>query len=235
MNGGDSGRDSLLELVEAQQKLSDRYTNIKRIKGHGGHGNFSLIFTATDAQTRETVVLKVFHPFEREQYRWESFKRESEILERLQGQEGIIKLLSPVTDFVQYLEGGPFKIKIPVTFSFYAVEIADGDVEEAIDQGSLDTEAKIVLFKQMCKAVQRIHAMKIVHRDLKPENFLLMQDGTARLSDFGTARTVGDGSKPILQDYTGVPPGDIRYTAPEIISSLHDSDHRFAIRADMFQ
>jgi serine/threonine protein kinase len=234
MNGGDSSRDSLLELVEAQQKLSGRYTNIKRIRGHGGHGNFSLIFTATDTQTQETVVLKVFHPFEREQYRWESFKRESEILSQLHGQEGIIQLVSPVTDFVQYLEGGPLKIKIPVTFSFYGVEMADGDVEEAIDRGDLDSEAKLVLFKQMCKAVQRIHAMRIVHRDLKPGNVLLMRDGTARLSDFGTARTIGDGSKSILQDYTGMPPGDIRYTAPEIISSLHDSDHRFAIKADIF-
>ena len=87
MNGGGPSKDSLLSLVEAQQKIQDRFTDIKRLGGHGGHGNFALIFTATDIQTAETVVLKVFHPFEREEYRWESFKRESAMLERLRGRQ----------------------------------------------------------------------------------------------------------------------------------------------------
>ena len=86
----------------------------------------------------------------------------------------------------------------------------------------------------MCKAVQRIHKAKIVHRDIKPGNFLVMRDGTIRLSDFGTARLIEDSSKPILDDYAGWPPGDIRYTAPEIISSLHDVTPHFAFKGDIF-
>jgi len=233
-DGGNTSKDGLLSLVEAQQRIEDRYTHIKRLKGHGGHGNFSLIFTASDIQTGETVVLKVFHPFEREQYRWESFKRESAILEFLKGEEGIIDLVSPMAQFVQVLEVEPQKIKIPVTFSYYAVELANSDVEEVIEADKADTEARLIVFRDICKAVQRIHAAKVVHRDLKPGNFLIMQDGTVRLSDFGTARMLGDSSKPILDDYAGLPPGDIRYTAPEIISSLHDIAPHFAFRGDIF-
>jgi serine/threonine protein kinase len=234
MNGGNTTKDSLLSLVEAQQRIQDRYTDICRLGGHGGHGNFSLIFTATDTHTGETVVLKVFHPFERETYRWESFKRESAVLELLKGQEGIIGLLSPISQFVQVLEVEPYKIKIPVEFSYYAIELADGDVEQAIEEGTADTEARLIIFRQMSKAVQRIHAAKVVHRDLKPGNFLMMGDGTVRLSDFGTARLIGDSSKPILDEYAGMPPGDIRYTAPEIISSLHDTAPHFAFKGDIF-
>jgi serine/threonine protein kinase len=137
MNGGGNanGKDGLLSLVEAQQSIQDRYTDIKRLGGHGGHGNFSLVFTATDKQNGKTIVLKVFHPFEREPYRWESFKRESAILEFLKGAEGIIELISPMAQFVQVLEVEPQKIKIPVTFSYYAVELAAGDVEEVIEGG----------------------------------------------------------------------------------------------------
>lgn len=234
MNGGNASKDSLLSLVEAQPKIQDRYTNIKRLGGHGGHGNFSLIFTATDTQAEETVVLKVFHPFEREEYRWESFKRESAVLELLQGKEGIIRLVSPIAQFVQVLEVEPYKIKIPVPFSYYAVELADGDVEEAIEAGTADTEERLIIFRQMCKSVQRIHTARVVHRDLKPGNFLLMKDGAVRLSDFGTARMLGDCSKPILDNYAGLPPGDIRYTAPEIIASLHDTAPHFAFKGDIF-
>jgi serine/threonine protein kinase len=234
MSGGNTSKDSLLSLVEAQQKIHDRYTDIKRLGGHGGHGNFSLIFTATDTQAEGTVVLKVFHPFEREEYRWESFKRESAVLELLQGKEGIIRLVSPIAQFVQVLEVEPYKIKIPVPFSYYAVDLADGDVEEAIEAGTADTEERLIIFRQMCKSVQRIHAARVVHRDLKPGNFLVMKGGAVRLSDFGTARILGDSSKPILDDYAGLPPGDIRYTAPEIIASLHDTAPYFAFKGDIF-
>jgi serine/threonine protein kinase len=234
MNGGNTSKDGLLSLVEAQHKVQDRYINIKRLGGHGGHGSFSLIFTATDTQTGRTVVLKVFHPFEREAYRWESFKRESAVLELLKGKEGIIGLISPIAQFTQVLEFEPHRIKISVEFSYYIVERAEGDVEETIEAGKADTEEKLLIFRQMCKAVQRIHAARVVHRDLKPGNFLVMGDGTIRLSDFGTARLIEESSKPILDDYAGIPPGDIRYTAPEIISSLHDITPHFAFKGDMF-
>jgi serine/threonine protein kinase len=100
--------------------------------------------------------------------------------------------------------------------------------------GIADTEERLTIFREMCKTVQRIHAAKVVHRDLKPGNFLVMRDGTLRLSDFGTARILGDTSKPILDDYAGLPPGDIRYTAPEIISSLHDIAPHYAFKGDIF-
>jgi serine/threonine protein kinase len=116
MNGGSTTKDGLLSLVEAQHKVQDRYADIKRLGGHGGHGNFSLIFTATDTETGETVVLKVFHPFEREQYRWESFKRESAVLELLKGKEGIIGLVSPIAQFTQVLEVELSRSRFPSIF-----------------------------------------------------------------------------------------------------------------------
>jgi serine/threonine protein kinase len=122
----------------------------------------------------------------------------------------------------------------PSSFRTYVVELAHGDVEEAIEAGKADTEEKLLIFRQMCKTVQRIHRARVVHRDLKPGNFLVMRDGTIRLSDFGTARLIDDSSKPILDDYAGLPPGDIRYTAPEIISSLHDITPHFAFKGDIF-
>ena len=231
MSPPDAKNDNLFKLVEAQQKIHDRFTDIKRL----GSGAFSLVFQSLDNQSGKRVALKVFDPFNKESYRWESFQRESSILELLKGQEGIIDLISPIATFEQVLEiEVPFKVTLPVDFHYYAVELASGDVETLINEATSDTETRLMIFHRMCKAVQRIHARKIVHRDLKPGNFLIMNDGTVRLSDFGTARQVGDSSKPLLDDYAGLPPGDIRYTAPEIISSLHDADPSFAFRGDFF-
>jgi serine/threonine protein kinase len=92
----------------------------------------------------------------------------------------------------------------------------------------------LLRFRAMCRAVQRVHSLGIAHRDVKPANFLVMPDGSVRISDFGTARLVGDGSKGLIKDYTGFPPGDLGYTAPEILASLHDDDPRFGLGADIF-
>jgi len=144
--------------------------------------------------------------------------------------EGIVKLVSPLAEFKKTWD--PYGIE--VVFPYYVVELAETDVEQVVESGALDTEQALLLFRDMCKSVQRIHARRIVHRDLKPGNFLIMHDGSLRLSDFGTARTVGESTRPILDDYSGHFPGDIRYTPPEIISSLHDGDPGFAFLADVY-
>lgn len=47
----------------------------------------------------------------------------------------------------------------------------------------------ILAFGQICNAVSYLHAQKppIVHRDLKPNNFLVHQNGSYKLCDFGSA------------------------------------------------
>ena len=84
----------------------------------------------------------------------------------------------------------------------------------------------------MCKAVQRIHRLHVVHRDIKPSNFLIMQDGTLRLSDFGTARCLKD-QKGALKRYAG-PPGDWTYAPLEMVAALHDLVPEVGYACDMY-
>jgi serine/threonine protein kinase len=122
---------------------------------------------------------------------------------------------------------------LDIPFAYYAVELASSDVNSIILAGTWTATQKLEGFRAMCRAVQRIHTRHVVHRDLKPSNFLVMPDGTLRLSDLGTARDLSDPDGAVLPGYQA-PPGDWGYAAPEIIACLHDVDPSFALAGDVY-
>ena len=152
-------------------------------------------------------------------------------MQQFAGQPDILQCLAPHDEFtVPFIHMG---LTLDIPFAYYAVELASYDVNQAISANRWSPIQKLEAFRAMCRAVQRIHNHSIVHRDLKPSNFLVMADGTLRLSDFGTARDLSDPTGGLLANYQA-PPGDVWYAAPEIIAALHDVDPKFALRADIY-
>ncbi|CBZ50377.1 putative protein kinase [Neospora caninum Liverpool] len=58
------------------------------------------------------------------------------------------------------------------------------------EHGKLSEETARNLFKQICNAVNHMHARSIVHRDLKLENILLDSTGRIKVIDFGFSSIV---------------------------------------------
>ncbi len=228
-----ANHELFLQLIEQQPTIDGRFANPRRLGPHGGGGNFSLLFQATDLTTRRDVALKFYHPEKmNEPYRLQSFIREEEILRGLVGQPDIMNWVGPRSEFtipVTFLGG----ITYNFPFNYFSMELASHSIGAVIAQDLWDIEQRLVAFRTMCRAVQRIHSLHIAHRDLKPENFLVMPDGTVVLSDFGAARDLTGTTPALIVQYLG-PPGDVSYTAPEMLACLHDSRPEIAFGAEIY-
>jgi serine/threonine protein kinase len=224
-------RSSYIEIVERLPLLDGRFSNIHRLDPAAGGGAFSLLFRADDALSRQKVALKFFDPMKiGDTYRWLCFEREAKLLADHQSSGHLIPLVSPQSTFTE-IATTSMGTQVPVTLSYYAMALAKTNVFELSVRDGLDASAALDLFESMCRAVQYLHRRGLVHRDLKPHNFLVMPNGHLVLGDLGTTSVLSD---PPLMPMYGHPPGDVRYTPPELIACLHDVNPSYAVGADFY-
>ncbi len=217
-----------IRIIEKQECLEDKFYNIKRIDPQAGNGNFSLVFTAKDKNSKghTPVALKFLNPLETDHYRQQSFHREAQLLEKLTGQDNILPLIGKKNTVNILIE------QIPYPLHYYATPLGKSTIEKYIYGQDSNYLTTILHFREMCKAIQRIHSSQICHRDLKPDNYIIFEKRNVCLGDFGTARHCGKGADTLIKSYMG-PVGDLRYTAPELLCGLHfTDDHNYC--ADIY-
>jgi serine/threonine-protein kinase len=91
---------------------------------------------------------------------------------------------------------------------FIVMELVKGESLHERRPEALDDILAIA--RQVCAALEHAHTHGIIHRDLKPENVLIGPDGSAKLTDFGLARTIA--SRLTIE---GTIVGTVFYLAPE--------------------
>jgi tetratricopeptide (TPR) repeat protein len=146
---------------------------LDRLVGRGGMGAVYLAHRA-DGQFEQQVAIKLIDlPFATDLFR-EQFRRERQILARLSHPH-----------IARMLDGG-----VSEDGELYlAMEYADGlPIHRYCSQHTLSLRERIELFKSVCTAVRFAHQNLVVHRDLKPDNIIVLEDGTPKLLDFGTAK-----------------------------------------------
>jgi serine/threonine protein kinase len=80
------------------------------------------------------------------------------------------------------------------------------------ERGALPPAEVASIGAQVADGLAAAHAAGTVHRDVKPGNVLLREDGLAKISDFGIARTAGDATLTQSGLVTGTP----SYFSPEL-------------------
>jgi serine/threonine protein kinase len=86
-------------------------------------------------------------------------------------------------------------------------------------------EPRLLILAQVARGLAAAHGAGFLHRDLKPENVLLDSQGSARLTDFGLARSIHRETMTRL----GLLVGSLAYMAPELIN-----DQRPTPQSDLF-
>ena len=100
------------------------------------------------------------------------------------------------------------------------------------EHGTLPPDQVRRIGTQIAGALAAAHAAGIVHRDVKPGNVLITEDGTAKLTDFGISRAVGD----VTLTATGILAGTPAYLAPEVAkgSEATQSSDVFSLGATLY-
>jgi serine/threonine-protein kinase len=130
-----------------------------------------------DASFSYRIALKILRPGLNDTDMEARFKSERQILADLR-HPNIARLIGGGTTE----DGAPY----------LAMEYVEGSrIDRWCDEGRLDVDARLGLFRIVCSAVQAAHRNLVVHRDLKPANILVTHDGHPKLLDFGIAKILG--------------------------------------------
>jgi hypothetical protein len=97
---------------------------------------------------------------------------------------------------------------------FIAMELLSGaDLEALVRSGvPLLLPEKLDVLVQVCRGLAFAHEHGIVHRDMKPSNVRILDDGTAKIMDFGIAKLLGTSLT-----RSGMMVGTVHYMSPEQI------------------
>ena len=153
--------------------IAERY-EVEELVGTGG---MSSVYRARDRLLERLVALKVLHPHygDDEEY-VERFRREARSVAQL-SHPHIVTVIDRGED-----EGRQFIV----------FEYIDGEnLKQLITRtGPLPARRALELAIEIADALAFAHEHGLIHRDVKPQNVLVSQDGDAKVTDFGIARSL---------------------------------------------
>ena len=146
-----------------------------RLLARGGMGEVWLAHRA-DGQHEQVAALKILSPYLVAPDSVDRFRRERQVLARLEH-----------PNIARLLDGGVG----PGGQPFLIMEYVEGTrLDRYCDERRLSIPARLRLFLKVCAAVNAAHQHFVVHRDLKPSNILVTNEGEPKLLDFGIAKVM---------------------------------------------
>jgi serine/threonine-protein kinase len=164
-----------------------------------GTGGMSSVYRALDRLLERNVALKILHPHYGDDAEYvERFRREARAVAQLSHPNIVTVIDRGEADGQQYI----------------VFEYIDGEsLKQLTDRtGPLPARRAIELTLQVADALAFAHQAGLVHRDVKPQNVLVTDDGEAKVTDFGIARSL-DVEHGVTQ--TGTVLGTSNYLSPE--------------------
>ena len=172
-----------------------------RLLARGGMGEVWFARRA-DGQHEQHAALKILSPYLAAPDSVHRFRRERELLARLE-HPNIARLL----DGGMSSQGEPYLV----------MEYVEGlRLDQYCDEHRLSVRQRLQLLLKVCSAVNAAHQYLVVHRDLKPGNILVTAEGEPKLLDFGIAKLI-DSEAGLEQTATANVFLTPMYASPEIL------------------
>lgn len=153
--------------------LSGRYRLEERI----GAGGMSTVYRAVDQTLERSVAVKVMNQeVASDSDQLERFRREARAVAQLSHQN-IVGVIDAGDD-----DGRPY-----IVFEFVEGETLKQRIRRL---GRLPIQEAVAYAIEIARALGAAHARGIVHRDVKPQNVLIDDEGKAKVTDFGIARSI---------------------------------------------
>jgi eukaryotic-like serine/threonine-protein kinase len=175
--------------------IAERY-ELEELVGAGG---MSSVYRAHDALLERHVALKVMH---------QQLLTDGDHVERFRREARLAAQLSH-PNIVTVIDRGEQEDRQFIVFEYVEGENLKSLI---IREAPLPQRDAVELALQIADGLAFAHGHGLVHRDVKPQNVLLTEDGRAKVTDFGIARSV-DVHRGLTQ--TGTVLGTSDYISPE--------------------
>ena len=158
--------------------LVHRYVIHERV----GAGGMGVVYAAHDPELDRKIALKFLHPgpAARLDYGRKRLLREAQAMARLSH-----------PNVVAVNDVGTYMGQVFVAMEF-VVGSTLGDWLGA--RADADWRSVVRVFREAGRGLAAAHGAGIVHRDFKPDNVLVTEEGQAKVTDFGLARALDEGS-----------------------------------------
>jgi eukaryotic-like serine/threonine-protein kinase len=154
-------------------QLSGRY----RLDAQIGAGGMSTVYKAFDQTLERRVAIKLMH---------REIASDSDQLERFRREARAVAQLSH-PHIVGVIDAGEDESRPYIVFEYVEGETLKERIRRL---GRLPVDEAIAYAIEIARALGCAHSHQIVHRDVKPQNVLIDSEGSAKVTDFGIARTL---------------------------------------------
>ncbi|WP_448564135.1 serine/threonine-protein kinase [Thalassotalea ganghwensis] len=163
-------------VFESGQNLIGQTMGAFTLKALIAQGGMGSVYKAcrTDGQFEQTVAIKVLY----------------QSLEEVIGDKALIREAGFMAKLAHPNIGKVFDAGLSENGDrFIIMEFVDGcTIDKAFTESRMSLNEKLVLFCDICAAINHAHQMQVIHADLKPSNILIDKDNEVKVLDFGIAR-----------------------------------------------
>ena len=155
--------------------LSERY----RLDAQIGTGGMSTVYRAFDTTLERVVAVKLMHrEIASDSDQLERFRREARAVAQF-SHPHIVGVIDAGED-----DGRPY-----IVFEYVEGETLKDRIRRC---GELPVDESLAYAIEITRALGAAHSRGIVHRDIKPQNVLIDEEGMAKVTDFGIARSLDE-------------------------------------------